>query len=115
MTANVLTCQCADRLTDGRMDGHTHTPVLADVDIVYLVCHDGQLGDCLNHMIALQHQVTLEDIRPKVKVKQQSSNSTTKTITEHDMTSLTFCLLSVVGICKTKNPSLRELTEIPTK
>lgn len=46
---------------------HKHAPVLTDVDIVYLVCHDSQFGDGLDHVITLQHQVTLEVKGQKVK------------------------------------------------
>lgn len=50
----------------------SHTPVLTDIDVVYLVRQDGQFGDRLDHVVTLQHQVALKAESGKVKVCQVS-------------------------------------------
>lgn len=46
-----------------RKDTHKEagcSPVLTDVDVVDLVSHNGKFGDGLNHIVTLQHQVSLQ-------------------------------------------------------
>ena len=88
------------------------SPALVDVDVVHTVSAEGRLGQCLNHVVTLQHHIPLwgpdkgrgqalpragEPTHPAAQSLQRG----------------TFCLLSSRCTCSTKRLSLRLLTEIP--
>lgn len=84
------------------------SPALVDVDVVDFVGADGDLGQSLDDVVALQNHVTLRGDRGR----------TVRTLAIGPIEArggavLTFCLLSSLGTCRTNRPSLSELTETP--
>ena len=87
------------------------SPALVDVDAVHTVGAEGRLGQCLNHMVTLQHHVPLgaqmgSGVRPCPEPEEPPPPCLPGPRG-------TFCLLSSRCTCSTKRLSLRLLTEIP--
>lgn len=92
------------------------SPALVDVDGVDFVSADGDLGQGLDHMVALQNHISLRGNtgRRKLVFSVGLFFSFFKTAAKQlGVLIFTFCLLSSLGTCRTNTPSLRELTEMP--
>lgn len=101
----------AHMCTHGPSPPPSASPALVDVDIVHTVSAEGCLGQCLNHMVTLQHHVPLgTQARRGVRLCPDLANPPTLPPSPQRGT---FCLLSSRCTCSTKRLSLRLLTEMP--
>lgn len=92
------------------------SPALVDVDVIYAVGAEGCLGQCLNHMVTLQHHVPLgaqmgSGVRPCPELEKHPPPPPPPPPPSPPRG--TFCLLSSRCTWSTKRLSLRLLTEIP--